>query len=206
MGYRHYVGYIPKKDLPEILKEVEELKVKIGQPKENEPEEVYSDYDVTRFMRGKAIELLNLGKLYWKSQQGIYDLLYKNKTEDFSNEDTEFFLINDDRFLYNLSVECQKIWTNCLKEYKDTLKKVINLDKVDMNTKCNLPEIYELFDSEIRELETAIEFNKIAEEENSKFRDLAPYNQWQYNYIAVEYFLKHKEFDYENNQLCVFAY
>lgn len=176
MGYRHYVGYIPKKDLPEILKEVEELKVKIGQPKENESEEVYSDYDVTRFMRGKAIELLNLGKLYWKSQQGIYDLLYKNKTEDFSNEDTEFFLINDDRFLYNLSVECQKIWTNCLKEYKDTLKKAINLDKVDMNTNCNLLEIYELFNSEIRELETAIEFNKIAEEENYKFRDSVPYN------------------------------
>ena len=47
MGYRHYVGYIPKKDLPEVMKEVERLKSLIGTPKEDDEDETYSQYEIT---------------------------------------------------------------------------------------------------------------------------------------------------------------
>ena len=158
-------------------------------------------------MHDKAICLFELGKLYWSSQQGIYDLLYKNKTEDFSNDDTEFFFINDNRFLYNLSVECQRIWINCLKKYKDTLAKSISSkEKLDMDTRSELLEIVQLFDSEINGFVLTEKRLQAIAENNDTPKDLLFFNRWQYNYIAVEYFLKHENFDYENNQLCIFAY
>ena len=39
MGYRHYIGYIPKKNLPEVMKEVERLKGLIGTPRNEEDED-----------------------------------------------------------------------------------------------------------------------------------------------------------------------
>ena len=88
MGYRHYVGYIPKKELPEILKQAEELRSKIGQPNPDYRDEVYSEYDVTRFMRNKAICLFDyIGIhsklfiiLYMKVKQQIFPMRIPNSS------------------------------------------------------------------------------------------------------------------------------
>ena len=93
MGYRHYVGYIPKKDLPEIMEEVKRLKSLIGTPKEDDEDDTYSQYEITSYLQDKAKEIFCIGKLYYKNTESIYDALYKNKGDDFSNDDTNSSLL-----------------------------------------------------------------------------------------------------------------
>ena len=106
-----------------------------------------------------------------------------------------------------MSVECQRIWINYLKKYKDALTKSISSkEKLDIDTRSELLEISQLFDSEIKCFESIEKHNQYFKEKGKEIETLEIYNKWQYNYIAVEYFLKHENFDYENNQLCIFAY
>ena len=75
-----------------------------------------------------------------------------------------------------------------------------------MDTRSELLEIVQLFDSEINGFVLTEKRLQAIAENNDTPKDLLFFNRWQYNYIAVEYFLKHENFDYENNQLCIFAY
>ena len=160
MGYRHYVGYIPKKDLPEIMKEVDRLKNLIGTPREEYPDETYSKYDITSYLQDKATTALELGKLYYKNTDSIYQALYKNKGDDYSNEDTEFFFVNDDKLLLNISYAQMEIWSNLMKKWEPIIKKVLNEEKLTMDENCELIEIKELFNREYEHYDRAVNWWK----------------------------------------------
>ena len=203
MGYRHYVGYIPKKDLPEIMKEVDRLKNLIGTPKEKYPDETYSQYEITSYLQDKATTVLELGKLYYKNTEPIYQALYKNKGEDYSNDDTEFFFVNDNKFLMNISYAQMEIWSEIMKKWEPIIAKILNEEKLTMDENCELLEIKELFNREHDHYDHAVNWWK---KTDFGGKDFKPYFDWQFNYAAVETFAIHKNFDYENNVLCVFAY
>ena len=202
MGYRHYIGYIPKKDMDEIMKEVERLKGLIGQPRDDDPNYNYDMYDITNYLSDKAITVAELGKLYYLQDETLYDALYKNKGEDYSNDDTEFFFVNGNKLLLDVSYAEMSMWTNYIKKCKDVIQKVRTGEELTEDDKLMLSEIYRTFDREIETLDSANSRNRV----NWSGNDLEPYYSWQFNYEAVEMFKKHESFDYENNQICVFAY
>ncbi len=200
MGYRHYVGYIPKKDMDEIMKEVERLKGLIGQPKEDYPDETYDMYDITSYLRDKAVKVLELGKLYYSNTDSIYHTLYANKVEDFSNEDTEFFTINDDKILLHLSYAMQKIYIDYNAKYKDIIDKILQGNKgLTEEEKVHLNELLRDFNEEQNHYNTAIKTE-------SGGWDFAPYNQYRYDYEACRAYNLHESFDYTDKVMCVFAY
>lgn len=202
MGYRHYIGYIPKKDMDEVMKEVERLKGLIGQPRNDDPDDNYDMYDITSYLRDKATTLAELGKLYYLQDNTLYDTLYKNKGEDYSNDDTEFFFVNGNKLLLDVSYAEMNMWTNYMKECRDVIQKVRKEEELTEDDKLMLSDIYRTFDREIETLDFANGRNRV----NWFGNDLEPYYSWQFNYEAVEMFKTHKNFDYENNQICVFAY
>ena len=202
MGYRHYIGYIPKKDMDEVMKEVERLKGLIGQPREDFPDDNYDMYDITNYLSDKATTLAELGKLYYSDTDTLYDALYKNKGEDYSNDDTEFFFVNGNKLLLDVSYAEMSMWANYMKECKDVIRKVRTGEELTVDDKLILSDIYETFNREIVTLDFANSRNRV----NWSGNDLEPYYSWQFNYEAVEMFKKHESFDYENNQICVFAY
>ncbi len=201
MGYRHYVGYILKKDMDEVMKEVERLKGLIGQPRNDDPDEKYDMYDITNYLQEKATTVLELGKLYWKNTDSICDALYKNKSEDFSNDDTEFFTINDDKILLHLSYAMQKIYIDYNAKYKEIINKILNKSKKDLTDeeKTQFKELLDDIDREERYYNTAIK-------NESGGWDFPPYNNWQYNYEACRTYNLHKDFDYTDKVMVVFAY
>lgn len=202
MGYRHYVGYIPKKDMDEVMKEVERLKGLIGQPKEDYPDENYDMYDITNYLQEKATTVLELGKLYWKNTDSICDALYKNKGEDYSNDDTEFFFVNGNTLLLDVAFAQMQIWADIMRKWEPIIIKVLNKEKLTMDENCELLEISNLFKQEYKGYDYAIK----AKEKQSDLEWIKPYYKYQFNYSSVETYQKHINFDYENNQICVFAY
>ncbi len=185
MGYRHYVGYIEKSKYDELVKEANTLE----------------GYEKTRFMRDNAVEIIEVGKLYYKNTDDIYNLLYANKVEDFSNDDTEFFTINDDKILLHLSYAMQKIYIDYNAKYKDIINKILKKGKKDLTDveKEQLNELLSDFEEEQRYYKTAIK-------NESGGWDFAPYNEWQFNYVACRTYNLHKSFDYTNKVMVVFAY
>lgn len=203
MGYRHYVGYIPKKDLPKILEEAERLKSLVGKPREDDKDETYSMYEVTSYLTGQAKEILELGKLYYKNTQPIYDVLYKNKAEDYSSSDTEFFFVNDPDLLRSISFTQMDIWSELMKKWQLVIDKVIEgKEELTFEEQSDLVEISELFESESKNTR----FSKRNAAPGVKSEWNKPYFNWQFNYAAVETFQKYMDFDSENNAICVFAY
>ena len=201
MGYRHYVGYISKKDLPEIMKEVERLKSLIGTPKKDDEDDKYSQYDITSYLRDKSTTILELGKLYWKNTESIVNVLYDNKGEDYSNEDTEFFIVNDNKLLLHLSYAMQKIWTNYIGEFKAALDKVINKGKEELTEedKINLKELRAGIDEEERYYKTAIK-------NEPGGWNFPAYNNWQFNYESCRVYNLHQDFDYTDKIMVVYAF
>lgn len=203
MGYRHYVGYIPKKDLPEIMKEVERLKSLIGTPREGDEDDTYSQYEITSYLRDKATAVLELGKLGWKNTDPIVKALYDNKGEDYSNEDTEFFFVNDPDLLRSISFAEMDIWSELMKKWQLIIDKVIEgKEKLTLEEQIDLTEISNLFKSEAQNTR----FGKRNAAPGIKSEWTKPYSNWQFNYAAVETFQKYMDFDNENNVLCVYAY
>lgn len=202
MGYRHYVGYIPKKDLPEIMKEVERLKSLIGTPRGDDEDDTYSQYDITSYLQDKTTEILGVGKLYYKNTESIYDALYKNKGKDFSNDDTEFFFVNGNTLLLDVAFAQMGIWADLMRKWESIINKILNKEKLTMDEDCELLEISELFKQEYKSYEYAVK----AKEKGTNLEWLKPYLTYQFNYSSVETYQKHMNFDYENNAICVFAY
>ena len=202
MGYRHYVGYIPKKDLPEIMKEVERLKSLIGTPREDDEDDTYSQYDITSYLQDKATSILELGKLYWKNTDPIVKALYDNKGEDYSNDDTEFFFVKGDKLLLDISFAQMQIWADLMRKWEPIVNKVLNKEKLTIDEECELLEISELFKQEYRGYDYAVRIK----EKEVDLEWLKPYFKYQFNYSSVETYQKHMNFDYENNVICVFAY
>ena len=210
MGYRHYVGYIPKENLQKVLGHVRYLKSVIGTPRVSEDgllideDDCYTDFDVTEYLHDQAFTLIELGKLYYENTDPIYRTLYANKGDDYSNNDTEFFFINDPdhRFLYNLSVASMECWTNFLRKAKKNLESCISSEAPLTLDQCmELQEINDLFEQEIRcqEFGTKCVANK-------KQHTFSPFSDYQFNYMAAKFYFLHEDFDYENDVLCVFAY
>lgn len=202
MGYRHYVGYIPKKDLPEIMKEVERLKSLIGTPKEDDEDDIYSQYEITSYLQDKATTVLELGKLYWKNTDPIVKALYDNKEEDYSNEDTEFFFVKGNKLLLDVSFAQMQIWADLMRKWELIINKILNEEKLTMDENCELLEISELFKQEYKSYDYAVK----AKEKGTNLEWLKPYLKYQFNYSSVETYQKHMNFDYENNAICVFGY
>ena len=203
MGYRHYVGYIPKKDLPEIMEEAKRLKSLIGTPKKDDEDDTYSQYEITSYLRHKAKEVLCVGKLYYKNTESIYDALYKNKGEDFSNEDTEFFFVNGNTLLLDVALAQMGIWADLMRKWEPIIHKILSGKKLTMDEKCELLEISDLFKQEYKHYDFAIKTKATGA---PTLEWLKPYFSWQFNYASVETYQKHADFDYENNAICVFAY
>lgn len=193
MSYRYYVGYIPKDKLEEITKEADRLKSLIGTPKEND-DETYSMYDVTSYMRNQVIELYCFGNMYSAGENDILNILYENKSEDYSNDDTGFFFVKDDKFIYKLSRAYQKIWVDYLQGANKVLTKLLNNEELSEKDKRY---IYEL-SRNLRCEQSYYEVSKNVED--------CPYNEWQFNYGACTLYQMHKNFDYKNNVLCVYGW
>lgn len=194
MGYRNYIGYIPKSKLPEIMKKVEELKGKIGTPKEDDPEENYTNWDITDYLQEQATLLHEFGKLYYNENgKKVREIIEKNKTQDFSNEDTEFFFVKKDVFL-ELSYAYMDSYCEYAKEAKS---------KLDEMKKQDTP----LTDDQkgfIAELSYDFWVNIF----RNQHRDdvLKPYNPAYFNYGCCEFHMLHEYFDCENNAICVWGY
>lgn len=77
MGYRHYIGYIPKEKF-------EELKNKYPN---------VEGYEIQKIFRDNTINIYECGKLYYKNTEPIYDCIYNYKDWEIKDDDTEFFTL-----------------------------------------------------------------------------------------------------------------
>lgn len=194
MGYRHYIGYMPKSKLPEIMKKVEELKSKIGKPKEDDPEEKYDDWDITDYLQGQATLIMELGKLYCGNDgTRIQNVLEKNKAQDFSCIGTSEFYFVKNEVLLELSYAFMDNYSEWRKKAKKGLEEIRDSDKplTDKQKAFINCLIFDDFESEI-------EYDL-----NNKQK---PYDSDYYNYASCEFYMLHEYFDYKNNALCVWAW
>ena len=203
MSYRTYLGYINKSELKNIRKEVSRLKKLIGKPKSDNTDEVYSQYDITKYMTNQAVYLIGFDKLYYMNNDTLEKLLYDNTTENFSDEDTEFYFINEKEkhFFYKLALAYQNMWIEYCNKVNCVLEKILKTDK-----KVKLTE-QEIEILEIVQQTNTIEKNyyTTAEKQASYNNfDFKPFNKYQFNYIAVQIYLNQRDadFDYENKILC----
>jgi len=183
MGYRHYVGYIEKSKYDELVKKANTLE----------------GYEKTSFMIDNTTLVLELGKLYWKNTEDIYNLLYENKTVDFSSTDTEFFIINDNKILLHLSYAMQKIWVKYISEFNIVLDKILNKEELTDEEKLSLKELRSQIDEEECYLKTAIK-------NEPGGWNFPPYNNWQFNYEACRVYNLHQKFDYNDKVIVVCAF
>lgn len=183
MGYRHYVGYIEKSKYEEIVKEADKLE----------------GYKKTSFMQDNCTSLLELGKLYYKNTEPIYNALYEHKSTDFSNDDSEFFVIDDDKILLHLSYAMQNIWANWVKPCQEILAKVIAGQEATKDEKATLLELSETLKREVEDFEDG-------EKACEKGWETPPYFTWQFNYEACRVYNMHKYFNYTDKVMVVFAY
>lgn len=194
MGYRNYIGYIPKNKLPEIMKKVEELKSKIGKPKEDDTEEEYEKWDIFDYLQDQATLLHEFGKLYYNENGAkVREIIEKNKTQDFSGEDDEFFFVKKD-VLLELSYAYMDSQCVYAKEVKDKLVEIMNQDSP-------LTEEQKRAIAEIR-----CDYSKDLFSNSYREKLKKPYNPSFFSYASCEFYMLHKYFDCENNVLCVWGY
>lgn len=119
MGYRHYIGYIPKEKF-------EELKNKYPN---------VEGYEIQKIFRDNTINIYECGKLYYKNTEPIYDCIYNHKDWEIKDDDTEFFTLKSNKFLYELSRATYQCWINYLKS--DSPDKIIQFE-IDAFEKNNI--------------------------------------------------------------------
>lgn len=204
MGYRAYIGYIKKSELPVIFKEVERLRTLIGAPRSEDPGDKYREYDIFDYLRDNANELVELGKLSY-IQRDTFDKFLadcKDETKDFSDPDREFYFIKEDirDFFYRLCLTYQSLWV----EYNGRVCNVLNkILKAKGKYSLSEDDYYILegllanYNKEERYLETSKKYGK----------DYTPYDDCQFNYLAVSTFLamKDSDFDYDNLAICIWG-
>lgn len=201
MGYRHNYGYIPKAKLPEIRAEIEKIKENSG------TENV--TYDIYQYLQKNCVQVTEISKLYWKSVKPIYDVLYKNKTEDFLPEaDFEFFLVDNPKFFYDISRAYATMDNNYFKSLINSFDILLKYKDTDIKT-LSIDEQVEFYDAK-ESIETARNLNTFTEKYyiNSKVKEESnkpPYDPDLYTVLMAEAFKQHQTFDYENNVICVFA-
>lgn len=204
MGYRTYIGYIKKSELPVILKKTEYLRNLIGTARSKDPTDKYCEYDIFDYLRDSASKLAELGKLGY-IQSDTFDKFLaecKDEAKDFSDPDREFYFIKEDirDFFYKLCLTYQSLWV----EYNDRICNVLN-KILKAKGKCNLSEndycilesLVANYNKEERYLGMAKKYGK----------DHVPYDSGQFNYLAVSAFLtmKDSDFDYDNLALCIWS-
>lgn len=186
MGYRHYVGFIPKDKFEEIktLSKEEFMKTYAD----------YYEYDNTYYFsasvfeeKGQSSSIHCIGKLYWKNTQEIYDTLYKYKLEDFpyfESEDTEFFILKPNNDFFK---ELAKAYWNTYIRY------IENADDITLarGKKNRSNEWYK---------ET---FERMFEKNKNPFM-LS--NSDDFSFMTYNWMHLHKTFDYENNVIYISAW
>lgn len=203
-GYRTYIGYIKKSELSIIFKEVERLRSLIGTPKPENPTDKYSEYDIFDYLRENASELVEPGKRGYIQGDHFDRFLaeYKDETKDFSDSDREFYFIKEDirDFFYKLCLTYQSLWV----EYNGRACAVLNkILKAKGKYSLSEDDYYILegllanYNKEERYLEMSKTYGK----------NYAPYDDNQFNYLAVSTFLtmKDSDFDYDNLALCIWG-
>ena len=194
MGYRHYIGYIPKSRLPEIMKKVEELKEKYEKPRKEYLGE-YTDDMITTFLQDQAILIYEIGKLYTSDfGKSIDKILYKNQTENFSSENYEFFFVKND-ILLELSYAYMDYWYKYTKKHIDKFIEILNSD--NPLTK----EQKEMINNNLNYYLGNYRNANIQEEREKK---KSPYF-WTDDYVSCGFYTLYKWFDLENNVLCIWA-
>lgn len=195
MGYRYYVGYFSKDKMGEILKEADRLKGLIGTPKEDEENENYEYYDVSRYLRHSVESCYEVGKL-WNdtSENDLDNLLHSNILYNYSSDEDEFYIIDNKKIFLQMSYIMQKLWCKYLTPLKEALSGKSRTKEQDEN----IEELLRLLTAEIRICENSSKY--VSE------IDFPPFNSYQYNYLSSYYYEIHKNFDYDKYVLCVYAY
>lgn len=195
MGYRYYVGYFSKDKMGEILKEADRLKGLIGTPKEDEENENYEYYDVSRYLRHSVESCYEVGKL-WNdtSENDLDNLLHSNILYNYSSDEDEFYIIDNKKIFLQMSYIMQKLWIKYLTPLKEALDSKSRTKEQDEN----IEELLRLLTAEIRICENSSKY--VGE------IDFPPFNSYQYNYLSSYYYEIHKNFDYDKYVLCIYAY
>lgn len=195
MGYRYYVGYFSKDKMGEILKEADRLKGLIGTPKEDEENENYEYYDVSRYLRHSVESCYEVGKL-WNdtSENDLDNLLHSNILYNYSSDEDEFYIIDNKKIFLQMSYIMQKLWIKYLTPLKEALGSKSRTKEQDEN----IEELLRLLTAEIRICENSSKY--VGE------IDFPPFNSYQYNYLSSYYYEIHKNFDYDKYVLCIYAY
>lgn len=195
MGYRYYVGYFSKDKMGEILKEADRLKGLIGTPKEDEEDENYEYYDVSRYLRHSVESCYEVGKL-WNdtSENDLDNLLHSNILYNYSSDEDEFYIIDNKKIFLQMSYIMQKLWIKYLTPLKEALGSKSRTKEQDEN----IEELLRLLTAEIRICENSSKY--VGE------IDFPPFNSYQYNYLSSYYYEIHKNFDYDKYVLCIYAY
>lgn len=195
MGYRYYVGYFSKDKMCEILKEADRIKGLIGTPKEDEEDENYEQYDVSRYLRHSIEKCYEVGKL-WNdtSENDLDNLLHSNILYNYSSDEDEFYIIDNKKIFLQMSYIMQKLWCKYLTPLKEALSGKSRTKEQDEN----IEELLRLLTAEIRICENSSKY--VGE------IDFPPFNSYQYNYLSSYYYEIHKNFDYDKYVLCIYAY
>lgn len=186
MGYKHYVGYIPKSEWNDIQKEIANMSDKA---------------EIQDYLQHRATIIVELGRLYrFPEESKISNLLYDRKTEDYSSDDCEFFFVDNDNefFLANIAIELQQCYVSWEENFIPMFEKLLKTGKLEINHEEKL--LIEDLRFNIKKDKAELEYSK------KDCGKTAPYNDWQYNYEACRLYTIHRNFDYYNNMLCVFAY
>ena len=186
MGYRHYVGFIPKQKLEEIRNLSKEEFMKLYGDYDEYFDKYYFSCSVFE-KKGQSSSIHCIGKLYWNDTQEIYDTLYKYKLEDFpyfESEDTEFFILKPNNDFFKELAKAY--WNRYLKYIEEA-----NEATLAKNEKDRLCKYFK-------------ETFEVMFEKNSNPFMLSRSDE--YSFMTYNWMYLHKTFDYENNVIYVAAW
>lgn len=187
MGYRHYIGFIPKQKLEEIRNLSKEEFMKLyGECYDEKLDKYYFSCSVFE-EKGQSSSIHCIGKLYWNDTKEIYDTLYKYKLEDFphfESEDTEFFILKPNNDFFK---ELAKAYWNRYLKYIEEANKT-TLGKNEKDRLCGyFKETFEI----------------MFEKNDNPFM-LSRSDE--YSFMTYNWMYLHKTFDYENNVIYISAW
>lgn len=206
MSNHTYIGYINKTRLLKVMSRVYFLK---NLADAWGPSFDCREDDATRYLISQAHELIDLGSLDFLPDNLLYNFLKSATSENHSSYGSiQFCFLSDlnKHFFYQLSCVYQQMFIKNNSDFKEILETIIsNNYQIDLTRSEGivLKRYKQFLDKEEDMLRYS---NQCAQEDN--IYNCAPYDENQFNYLAVETFLtmRDKDFDYDNKQLCYWRY